>query len=220
MRTLSHLHQWFNEPVFVNCFSKKQINIFIFVLISFFGLQNSTAQISVTSLPYNPGTTNFNGYNPFSLANFSATLPSGWSGSSSGTPTYNGQGNGSLATGGYWAYGSAGDFSLGALRSGTPGNITYTISYVNNTGATITGLQISWDYKQWRYAGGGNTSGWNCTGTGALSTNAILNGKDFAGAANGTNGTVAITGVSAFALTGLTIPNGASFGISWVTTDP
>jgi len=220
MRTQSHLHKWFKEPVFFNSFSKNQINTFIIVLISFFSLQNSIAQISINALPYNPGTTNFNGYNPFSVANFSATLPSGWSGSSSGTPTYNGQGNGSLATGGYWAYGSAGDFSLGALRSGTPGNITYTISYVNNTGATITGLQISWDYKQWRYAGGGNTSGWNCTGTGALSTNAILNGKDFAGAANGTNGTVAITGVSAFALTGLTIPNGASFGISWVTTDP
>ena len=123
---------------------------------------------------------------------------------------------GTSATGGYWAYGTAGEFSLGALRSGTPGNITYSVSYVNNSGSTITAITLAWDYEQWRYA---NTSGWDCSGTGSLLGNVTLNGKDFAGVASGTSGTVSVTGVASFTLSGLSIANGATFGISWVTTD-
>ncbi|MFN0034245.1 MAG: HYR domain-containing protein [Saprospiraceae bacterium] len=173
-------------------------------------------QISIAALPYTPATTNFNSYNPSNAANLTATIPTGWTAASSGTAAHNGQGTGTSATGGYWAYGASGEFSLGALRSGTPGNITYTVSYTNNSGATITSLRLGWDYEQWRYA---NTSGFNCTGTGSLSGNAILDGKDFAGGATGTNGVVSVTSIASFNLTGLNIANGQSFGISWVTTD-
>jgi Putative metal-binding motif len=173
-------------------------------------------QISITSLPYKPAVTNFNSYNPSDATNFAATIPSGWSGSSSATSTYSGQGTGTTGTGGYWGLGSSSDFSLGALRSGTPGNITYSVSFVNNSGATISALNISWFYEQWRFS---NTSGWDCSGTGALAGNATLNSKDFTGSASGTNGTVASSTVTPFLLTGLSIANGATFGISWTTTD-
>jgi Secretion system C-terminal sorting domain len=173
-------------------------------------------QISITSLPYTPAVTTFDTYNPSSAANLSATIPSGWTAASTITPTYRGQGNGTSNAGGYWSYGASGEFSLGALRSGTPGDITYTLSFVNNSGMTISSITLSWDYEQWRYA---NTSGWDCTGTGALASNAILNGKDFVGSATGTSGTVTVTPVPSFTLSGLSILNGTSFGISWKTTD-
>ena len=64
------------------------------------------AQISITNLPYNPPVTNFDTYNPSSAMNLLITIPTGWTASSSGTPAHMGQGNGSSATGGYWAYGA------------------------------------------------------------------------------------------------------------------
>jgi hypothetical protein len=94
-------------------------------------------QISVTAFPATYSN-NFNNYNPNILANVPSTINNtgtgtniasstiGWSASSSATATFNGQGTGSSTTGGYWGFGTGSDYSLGALRSGTPGNITYT----------------------------------------------------------------------------------------------
>ncbi|HEX2616304.1 MAG TPA: hypothetical protein VHL57_02115, partial [Flavobacteriales bacterium] len=175
---------------------------------------SSWAQISITSLPYNPAVTDFNAFNPTNSGNLTATIPTGWTAASSGTAAYNGQGTGSSATGGYWGYGSAGNFSLGALRSGGPGNITYAVSFTNNSGATINSITLAWDYRQYRFA---NTSGWDCSATGVLAGNATINSKDFTGAATGTSG--ATTAVSSFTISGLTITNGQTFGFSWVTTD-
>ncbi len=173
-------------------------------------------QVSIASLPYTPPATTFDNYNPNSAANLTATIPDGWTATSTGTPSYRGQGTGTSNAGGYWGYGANGNFSLGALRSGTPGDITYTLSFINNSGTTISSITLSWDYEQWRYA---NTSGWDCTGTGALASDATLNGKDFVGSSSGTSGTVSITAVPSFTLSGLSILNGTSFGISWKTTD-
>ncbi|MBS1643904.1 MAG: T9SS type A sorting domain-containing protein [Bacteroidetes bacterium] len=174
------------------------------------------AQISINTLPYAASTTDFNSYNPSSSSNLNATIPSGWTAASSGTAAYRGQGTGTANSGGYWAYGSSGDFSVGALRSGTVGDITYSVAFLNNSGTTIGSLQFSWDYKQFRFA---NTSGWDCSGTGALASNATLDAKDFSGSSTGTNGTPVTTTVSPFTLTGLSIANSATFGISWTTTD-
>ncbi|HTQ37637.1 MAG TPA: autotransporter-associated beta strand repeat-containing protein [Pirellulales bacterium] len=92
------------------------------------------------------------------------------------------------------------------------------MSFTNNTGAVIDSLTLNWNYEQWRYA---NTSGWDLSGTGDLAGNATLNSKDFAGtgSGSGTNGTVTITSVPSFTLTGLSIANGDTFGLSWATTD-
>lgn len=194
-----------------------RVSKLLMIIVLFLGGMEGFGQLSVNSLPYVPAAADFNLYNPSTSADLTTTIPFGWTASSSSvTPVYNGQGTGN-GTGGYWGFGISGDFSLGALRSGTPENITYTVSYINNSGSTITDLTMAWNYEQWRYA---NTSGWNCTGTGQLSSNVILNSKDFSGTATGTNGTVSSTQISSFTLTGLSILDGQTFGISWITTDP
>jgi hypothetical protein len=184
-------------------------------------------QISVTAFPATYSN-NFNNYNPNILANVPSTINNtgtgtniasstiGWSASSSATATFNGQGTGSSTTGGYWGFGTGSDYSLGALRSGTPGNLTYTVTFINNTGCPITDISLGWNYEQWRYS---NTSGWNCSGTGALSGNSVLNANDFAGISSGTNGSVTTTSIPTFTLTGLSIADGATFGVQWTTTD-
>ncbi|MCF8459854.1 MAG: T9SS type A sorting domain-containing protein [Flavobacteriales bacterium] len=175
----------------------------------------SVGQISITALPYNPPTTDFNGYNPTSLTTLNSTIPAGWSAASSGTAAYQGRTNSPGTAGGYYGFGTNPDFSLGAFRSGSPGNITYAVSFTNNSGSTITSLTLAWDYEQWKFQG--NTSGFNCSGTGGLAGNATVDGKDFTGAGTGTAG--AVTSVASFTLTGLSIANGATFGLSWLTTD-
>ena len=184
----------------------------LFALILLVSAETAKAQVMINALPYSQ-TDNFNSYNPTSAGTLGSTLPSGWT--ASGASVYNGRGNGSGATGGFYALGVNPDYSAGALRSGSL-TISYTVSFVNTSGTTITDLTFSWNYEQWRFS---NTSGWNATGTGALASNATLNGKDFVGSASGTTGTVATTAIAPFTLSGLSIANGQSFGITWATTD-
>ncbi len=165
------------------------------------------AQISYTGGTYTQNADSFLGT--------SATVPAGWSYAFTGTPVFNGVGTGTSATGGAWAYGLLGDNSFGALRSATPGNITLTVNFTNNTGSTLTDLVIAFNYEQWRYA---NTSGWNLSGTGGLTGVSMVNSADFAGVATGVSGTPTSTPIF-LTLTGLSIANGANFGLSWVTTD-
>lgn len=144
-----------------------------------------------------------------------ATIPFGWTVSFSGNAVFNGTGAGTSATGGAWAYGTGSDFSFGALRTATPGNLTLAVALVNDTGATITDLTIQWNYEQWRYA---NISGFDLSGTGTLAGNVTVNAADFAGSASGTSGTPTATPIS-LTLSGLSIAPDATFGLSWVTTD-
>jgi hypothetical protein len=133
-----------------------------------------------------------------------------------GTTTFNGAGTGTSATQGAWAYGTGTDFSLGALRGNNVGNLTLAVGFVNNTGATITSLAFTWNYEQWRYA---NTTGFSLSGTGALAGNVQLNTANFVGLPAGTNGTPTSTPIS-LTVSGLSIANGTTFGLSWVTTAP
>jgi hypothetical protein len=167
----------------------------------------STAQISITGgLPFTYSE-NFNSFNGM------APTPAGWT--ATGTFTYRGIGNGSSNTGGVWAYGTSGDYGLGALCSGSSNNITFTVSFVNNSGTTITGLNISYDFKQWRW-GGGNTNSLSASQTGIGAS--VSNLSQASAASGGTNGTAAVTPKS-LSLTGLSIAAGASFSISWNITD-
>lgn len=203
---------------------------FVTLLICFaFITLAGNAQISITSLPARYSN-NFNSYNPTTASKVPSTInesgtgtglvsaKTGWS-YANAPGNFWGRSSGNGSNGGLYGFfiGTGTEISLGALRSGlAPNEISYTLSFTNNSGSTITALTIAWDYEQWRYA---NTSGWNVTGTGALSSNATLNGKDFTGTATGTNGTPTTTSVAPFTLTGLSIANGASFGFSWITTD-
>ncbi|MBA2436145.1 MAG: PEP-CTERM sorting domain-containing protein [Chthoniobacterales bacterium] len=165
------------------------------------------AQISYTGTTYTQNANSFLGT--------SATVPVGWAYAFTGTSVFNGVGTGTSGTGGAWAYGLLGENSFGALRSGTPGNITLSVNFTNSTGSTLTDLVVMFNYEQWRYA---NTSGWNLSGTGGLTGVAAVNSADFTGGAIGVNGTPTSIPIN-LTLTGLSIPNGATFGFSWLTTD-
>ncbi|WP_118952018.1 gliding motility-associated C-terminal domain-containing protein [Taibaiella helva] len=167
-------------------------------------------QAQILFMPGMTYTQNFNTYN----GSGAASLPYGWT--ATGAFSWRGQGTGTNNSGGAWAYGTAGDYSLGYLGSGSSPNIAYNASFTNNTGAVITQLVISYKYEQWRYAGG-NTIGWTVTGTGALST-AVLSGLNSASALTGTSGVVTTTPKS-ITLAGLNIAAGATFGIRWACAD-
>lgn len=66
-------------------------------------------------------------------------------------------GTGSSNTGSLYSFGSTGasDRSLGSVSSGTPGTITWGVRFVNDTGNTITTLNVAYTGEQWR--NGGNT---------------------------------------------------------------
>ncbi|MDX1939225.1 MAG: hypothetical protein SFU99_01660, partial [Saprospiraceae bacterium] len=163
------------------------------------------SQVSLTTPTYSQD------FNTF--AGTQISLPTGWTVVFSGTSTFNGTGTGTSNTGGVWAYGSAAEFALGALRSGTPGNITLTASFVNNTGSTITDIAIAYDFEQWRFA---NTSGFTVSQTGLGASD--VSGLSQNGTNPGTNGTVSVTPKNIM-LNGVNIANGAAFSLSFLTTD-
>lgn len=186
---------------------------FLLPILLFLWSGSVWGQVSVTALPYSK-TDNFNSYNPTTLSNTTSTIPAGWAFASSGTAAYRGITASPSTTGGYYGFSSATDSSLGALRTSGTGNITYTVSFTNNSGSTITALNIGWNYEQWSFS---NASGFDVTGTGQLATNTTLNAADFVGTASGTAGASTPQSLN---LTGLNITNGQSFGITWITTDP
>lgn len=176
-----------------------------------------SAQISIASVPFTGGTTDFNNYNPNSQSNALATIPAGWSFSCTGTNAFFGQTASAASTaGGYYAYNLLSDVNLGALRDASSGFITYKVDYVNNSGVPITDLVISWDYEQWKFS---NTSCFDCSGTGALSTNTFLTTRGCLGASSSFLNLPISVSVPAFTLSGLSIPSGATFGIAWTTND-
>lgn len=82
-----------------------------------------------------------------------STLP----GVYSSRPTYN-SGNGSSNTGALYSFGVAGtnpvgDRALGSVGSGSTGTVYWGVKLTNNTGATITSLDIAFVGEQWRNGG-------------------------------------------------------------------
>ncbi|MEH1795512.1 Calx-beta domain-containing protein [Nostoc sp.] len=65
-------------------------------------------------------------------------------------------GSGSNNTGGLYSFGTTGDRALGSVASGSTGTIYYGLRLQNNTGSSITQLQVGYTGEQWR--NGGNTS--------------------------------------------------------------
>jgi len=64
-------------------------------------------------------------------------------------------GDGSSNTGAIYSFGTGTNVerALGSAASGTPANLIYAARYVNNTGATITSLLVSYTGEQWRNGG-------------------------------------------------------------------
>src|SRR5205085_3649664 len=81
------------------------------------------------------------------------TIP-GWY---SSRTTYN-SGTGSSNTGALYSFGVAGtnpvtDRALGSVGSGSTGTVYWGVRLINNTGATITSLDVSYIGEQWRSGG-------------------------------------------------------------------
>ncbi|HYH47150.1 MAG TPA: ExeM/NucH family extracellular endonuclease, partial [Thermoanaerobaculia bacterium] len=201
---------------------------------TFSDLDGGSSSVSLTTLG-SPSAQDFNTLaTTGSLNNLALT---GWYLSEAGSSANNnGQyqaGTGSGNAGDTYSFGAAGNAerAFGGLLSGTL-NPTIGAKLTNNTGSTITSLDVSYVGEMWR-AGVTNRNAADRLDF-QLSTNATslttgtwvdYNGLDFnspnllatAGALNGNAlGNQAALG---FSVTGLSIPNGASFWIRWNDVD-
>ena len=168
----------------------KKVSLLLFAL---FALCKAEAQVSFTG----EYTNDFNSYTSL------GTLPSGWS--TGGSGGFIGAGTGTGTGGGFYSFYPSccsSDRALGALHSGSATGY-YQANFTNSTGSTITSLNISYDFEQYRRAG--NTTGWSVLFNGAA--NAAL-------AAAGTTASFT-TGVpyiesKSTTITGLSIAPGAT----------
>jgi len=137
---------------------------------------------------------------------------------------------GASTTGDTYSFGAAAgtNRALGQLRSGTliP---NFGAAFTNNTGAAITFLDIRYTGEQWRLGTAARTDQMNFeystdatslttgTWTAVASLNFVSPDTVTVGAKNG-DGAANRTQLSA-TVTGLNIPNGATFWIRWTDTD-
>jgi len=143
---------------------KKLLGLLFFLLLS---AATSPAQIAYTGGTYTQdfntlpasGTFTFAGHGPFALntAPVNATGLAGWSfarTSGTGANALFFVGTGSSNTGGAYAFGAtgSGERALGGLLSGTVGSAV-GVTFVNNTGATISEFTVTYTGEQWRYGG-------------------------------------------------------------------
>lgn len=137
---------------------------------------------------------------------------------------------GASTTGDTYSYGAAGNTerSLGGLRSGTLFS-TIGSCYTNNTGTTISSLNIAYTGEEWRLGTAGRTDQLNFeysanatdlvtgTWTGVPALNFVTPDTATTGAKNG-NAAPARTALSS-TISSLSIANGATFWIRWTDTD-
>lgn len=168
----------------------------------------SKAQVSITgSLPFTY-TQDFNTYNGQATG-----APAGWTTTSN---VYKGYGTGTSNAGGIYALGTSPDYAMGALCSGSASNITFKVTFTNNTTTTISSLTIAYDFEQWRWAGGNNNPlTVTQTGLGAASVAGLTQASSSAGGSTGT----CVTTHKSIALTGLSVAPAASFSLTWTITD-
>lgn len=166
----------------------------------------------------------------------STGIPNGWDFSESGTganTTYR-TGTGSGTTGDTYSFGTpttSTDRAFGQLRSGAVISILGA-SFTNNTGSTVNALAISYAGEQWRLGATGRTIAerWDfqySTNATSLSTGTYtdFDALDFTppitagtvGLLDGNN--AANRKVISATITGLSIPNGATFWIRWSDVD-
>ena len=169
------------------------------------------------------------------------TLPTGWYIEENGGGARDNEqyavDTGGSTTGDIYSYGSAPggvpstERALGQERSGTL--IPFIgASFTNNSGTTITGLDISYDGEQWRFGGVHSTVpdkmdfqiSFNATSL-QTGTWTDVNALDFnapvtAGTAGALDGNAAANRVTiASIISGLNIPDGTTFWIRWIDQD-
>ena len=190
-----------------------------------------TISLSALNIAY---TEDFNTLASAGTAN--TDVPNGWVFAESGTnpnTTYR-AGTGSDNAGDTYSFGAAGNAerAFGGLRSGSQVPLIGA-QFANNTGGTITSLAISYTGEQWRL--GQNATGRSAdrldfqlsvdatsltTGTWTNYDTLDFSSPVIAGTVGALNGNAVEnrTAVS-FTITGLSIPNGASFWVRWEDSD-
>ena len=185
----------------------------------------------VTPISYT-GATYMQDFNTLAISGTSSTLPNGWLLSESGTnanSTYAADG-GSSNSGNTYSYGTgtATERAFGGLRSGS---LVPTIGAIfrNNTGAVLSTVVVNYTGEQWRIGAAGRADRLDfqySTDATSLTTGTWTNldALDFTGPntsavgavdGNATGNNRAIT----FTITGLSIPNGATFLFRWTDFD-
>jgi hypothetical protein len=203
-----------------------------------YSLGTASGSLSITDNDIASSTISYNGnyyqdFNTLANTGTSSTLPTGWRLSESGTSADNTYGatDGSANSGNTYSFGATGNTerAFGTLRSGSN---TPTIGAVvtNNTGATISSLQVSFTGEQWRL-GATNRSDrldfqYSLDATSLTSGTWVdVDGLDFiAPVSSGTAG--ALDGNATgnkrdilYTINGLSIPAGANFMIRWLDSD-
>lgn len=198
--------------MFTSNLSPRLLRVMAAFFVSLLFTLSLAAQVSLTG----PYAQDFNTATP-------AALPGGWSFAESGTNANAtlSSGTGSSNTGDTYLLGTAGEWALGGLQSGSliP---TVGVAFTNNTGATVTELQISYTGETWR-VGATNRSDrldfqYSVDAT-SLATGTWTNfdALDYANPGQPATGSgtqqhaVALAGT----ITGLSIPNGATFYLRW-----
>jgi hypothetical protein len=134
---------------------------------------------------------------------------------------------GTDTTGSLYSFGASGDSdrALGAIASGTTGSVFWGVRLVNNTGSTLTSLNIAYTMEQWRAAnttaqttnfqykvGAASISEAGYTGFAPLDLVSVNNTTS--GAVNGNSGTTLTQ-----TLTGFSVNNGEEIWLRWNDTD-
>ena len=201
------------------------------LLVSRVIADTGTGSVSLTTLDAAIPTETFNTLSNTAGSTTNTALPTGWYITETGGGARDNEqyavDTGGSTTGDIYSYGSAAatDRALGELRSGTLIPL-FGAKFTNNTGATITSLDVSYTGEQWRFGGVHSTVAdrldfqYSLNAT-DLSTGTYLdaNALDFnppvtAGTAGALDGNAAAnrTAISS-TITGLSIPNGATFFI-------
>jgi uncharacterized repeat protein (TIGR01451 family) len=201
------------------------------LIVSRVAADTGTGSVSLTTLDAAIPTETFDTLSNTAGSTTNTALPNGWYITEGGGGTRDNEqyavDTGGSTTGDTYSYGSAAatDRALGELRSGTLIPL-FGAKFTNNTGATITSLDVSYTGEQWRFGGVHSTVADRLdfqysTNATDLSTGTYLdaNSLDFnppittgtAGALDG-NAAANRTAISS-TITGLSIPNGATFFI-------
>ena len=200
----------------------------------FSGVSAGSSDLKVTYKGRNAGVSSTQAFNGLATAGTSNVLPAGWAFSEAGTGanlTY-GADNGSSNVNNTYSYGSTGatDRAFGTLRVGTFSS-TIGALFSNTTGGTIDTLAISYTGEEWRRGAASavrdrldfeySTNATSLTtGTWTPVDELDFNSPLITTAVGAKNGNAAAnrTAVS-FAITGLSIPSGATFWIRWTDFD-
>ncbi len=208
---------------------------------SFVWTTPASAQVSLSTIG-TPYTQNFDSLPASGSATWTnnSTIP-GWYHARTGTGTTIVASDGATTTGALYSFGTgtSTDRALGSIGSGgaAAGNFFWGVRLQNNTGATITSLDISYTGEQWRNGGGtglaqtvsfsyligspsvtGSLAEFQSAGVSAASLN--FTSPTFSTTASALDGNLAANRTPlSFTISGLSIPNGTEVMLRWSDPD-